>query len=99
MSEPQEKAAGISPGELRDGMIKWATIDAPWLHMIDRKKFAENNKLIQDMPVKHMLSAHLPVAYNMTDILIENLSSVPGATPFVGPDQLALQTMLKAIAG
>ena len=99
MSEPHENAADISADKLREGMVTWATIDAPWLHIVDRALFAQNIKVIHDMSPKHILSAHLPAAYNMTHTLLDNLSKVPGAKPFLGPDQPALEEMLKVMAG
>ena len=80
-------------------MTIWATIDAPWLHIVDKALFAKNSNIIRDMSAVHVLSAHLPAAYNMTDTLLDNLSAVPGAEPFIGPDQKALEEMLKLVTG
>jgi flavorubredoxin len=97
MSEPNEYASEIGMGKLKEGMVTWATIDTPWLHIVDRKLFAKKIDSIREISSKLFLSAHLPVAHNMTDTLIKNLSSVPGAKPFTGPDQPALESMLKAV--
>ncbi|MEJ2649093.1 MAG: MBL fold metallo-hydrolase [Sedimentisphaerales bacterium] len=99
ISEPQERAAGIASEKLKEGMTIWATIDAPWLHIVDKALFAKNSNIIRDMSAVHVLSAHLPAAYNMTDTLLDNLSAVPGAEPFIGPDQKALEEMLKLVTG
>lgn len=94
MSEPAENAAGIGTEKLRDGMITWATVDAPWLHITDRTLFEESLNSIHEISPKIVLSAHLPVAHEMTDELLENLGSAPEAKPFIGPDQQALEAML-----
>jgi hypothetical protein len=35
----------------------------------------------------------------MTDRLISAVAAAPGATPFVGPDQAALEAMLASMSG
>jgi hypothetical protein len=47
-----------------------------------------------------ILSSHLPAAdARMTDRLLATLADVPAARPFVGPDQAALEQMLKQMPG
>ena len=42
-----------------------------------------------------IFSSHLPAAPGtMTEQLLAALAAVPGAAPFVGPDQAALERML-----
>jgi glyoxylase-like metal-dependent hydrolase (beta-lactamase superfamily II) len=99
MSEPADNAAGIGTEKLRKGMVTWATVDAPWLHIVDRMLFANDLNRIRELSPKLILSAHLPAACDMTEELLENLEAVPAAQPFVGPDQQALKAMLKGMAG
>ena len=99
MSEPTDSAAGIGTDNLRNGMVTWATVDAPWLNKIDRIQFAKNLDNIRKLSPKFICSAHLPVARQMTEELLENLRLAPEAKPFVGPDQKALEAMLKGITG
>ena len=43
-----------------------------------------------------ILSSHLPAAGGeMTEKLLTSLAEAPSAQPFVGPDQAALEQMLK----
>jgi len=43
-----------------------------------------------------ILSSHLPVAPgHLTERLLGALAAAPGAQPFVGPNQAALEQMLK----
>jgi hypothetical protein len=97
MSEPVENAAGIGTENLRDGMVTWATVDAPWLHIVDRTLFDENLNSIHELSPKLILSAHLPAACEMTGELLDNLRAAPAAQPFVGPDQLALESLLREV--
>jgi flavorubredoxin len=99
MSEPLESAAAIGTENLRDGMVTWATVDAPWLHIVDRTLFDKNLNSIRELSPKLILSAHLPAAFEMTGELLDNLGTVPTAQPFVGPDQKALEAMLKTMTG
>jgi hypothetical protein len=48
------------------------------------------------MAPKMVLSSHLPAAPgHMTERLLASLAAAPTAHPFVGPDQAALEQMLK----
>ncbi len=98
MSEPAGSAAEIGPEDLRQGMVKWATVDSPWLHATDTAKFTHTLNLIRDLSPQVILSAHLPVARGMIDTLLGHLAAVPEAAPFVGPDQPALEAMLAKTA-
>jgi flavorubredoxin len=94
-----ENASDLSDEELRNGQVFWSTIDAPWLHTIDRAAFAGSLERIRRIEPTMVLSSHLPAAPgNMLDQLIESLAAVPDATPFVGPDQIALTAMLAQMA-
>ena len=93
-----ETAADLSDSDLRDGQVFWATVDSPWLHKVDRSTFAAELDGIRRMSPKMVLSSHLPPAPgNMTERLLASLAVAPGARPFVGPNQAALEQMLKAM--
>ena len=91
-----ESAADLSEKDLRDGQIFWSTIDAPWLHKVDRNAFEKELETIRRMEPKMILSSHLPAAPgNLTERLLKSLAAVPTAKPFVGLNQDALEQMLK----
>ncbi len=90
------RAADVEPETLRTGMTGWATVDAPWLHRVDRARFRESLQAVADLQPKTVLSSHLPPAVGMTDTLLRNLALAPDAPPFIGPDQAALERMLAA---
>jgi flavorubredoxin len=91
-----QNAADLADRELRDAQIAWATIDSPWLHKVDRGAFARELDTIRRMAPKMILSSHLPAASgNMLERLLGSLTAAPEAQPFVGPDQAALEQMLK----
>jgi flavorubredoxin len=94
VSAPAQAAADIPPAALREGHLLWATIDAPWLHSVDSTAFAASLDQVRRMGPELVLSSHLPPARHMTEELLAVLAAVPAATPFVGPDQKALEAML-----
>ena len=99
MKEPAESAADIAPSDLRDGLVTWATVDAPWLHIVDEGKFNESLDVIRRLEPEVILSSHLPLAADMTETLLKHLASARSAPPFVGPDQAALEQMLAGASG
>jgi flavorubredoxin len=95
-SAPPQNAADLSDRDLREGQVFWATLDAPWLHKTDRGAFARELDEIRRMEPRMILSSHLPAAPgHMTERLLASLAAAPAAQPFVGPDQAALEQMLK----
>lgn len=96
LSSVPENAADLSDADLQAGQVIWATIDSPWLHKADQSVFAKELDIIRRMAPKMVLSSHLPPAPgNMTERLLASLATVPGAQPFIGPNQAALEKMLQ----
>lgn len=90
-----QSAADLSEQDLRQGQVFWATVDSPWLHMVDRDMFAKSLQGVLEAEPTMILSSHLPAAPgDMTEQLLATLATVPTATPFAGPDQAALEQML-----
>ena len=92
-------AADLTDTDLRQGQVSWAVIDSPWLHKVDKTMFASELDSIRQIEPSMVLSSHLPAASgNMMERLLASLEAAPGATPFVGPDQAALEQMLAQMA-
>ncbi|HTM43604.1 MAG TPA: MBL fold metallo-hydrolase [Polyangiaceae bacterium] len=99
LPEPPHNAAEISEQQLREGQTLWSTIDAPWIHKVDRSKLREELNQVRSMEPALLLSSHLPAAPgSLMTRLLSNLAEVPAAQPFVGPNQAALQQMLQQMA-
>jgi glyoxylase-like metal-dependent hydrolase (beta-lactamase superfamily II) len=97
LETPEERLGAISPETLRQGMIRWAAIDAPWLHSLDRQVFGSQLRGISSFEPSMILSSHLlPATNDMLEQLCGNLSEAISAPPFVGPDQAALMAMMAA---
>lgn len=90
-----ESVDDLSADALREGQILWATVDSSWLHHVDRAAFASELHRIRRLEPSMVLSSHLPAAPGGSlERLLGALADVPGAPPFVGPDQAALEAML-----
>ena len=99
LAEPEQDISNLSRSQLVEGQTLWATVDAPWLHTVDSTLFGNTLNSIRSMAPEVVLSNHLPPAHGMVDQLLETLSEAPKATGFVGPDQVALEAMLKEMTG
>jgi len=93
---PVETARDIAPQDLHDGMVTWATIDAPWLQMVREDRFAAAIAEFAKLSARTVLSSHLPPAADMTALLLEHLACAPGAPAFTGPNQRELERMMAA---
>ena len=91
---PAQKADDVTEGALAQGMISWASADSPWVHMVRSGEFSKALDGIRQLAPKMILSAHLPRARGKTEQLLELLARVPAATPFVTPNQPALEQIL-----
>jgi flavorubredoxin len=95
LEEPSESAAEVGEEALREGMVTWATVDAPWMHTTERKSFEKALDDIRALSPETVLSSHLPAAPGMTEDLLDILAGAPSAKPFVGPDQKALEATVR----
>lgn len=72
----------------------WATVDSPWVHTVDPDRFEATIAPLRRMAPSAIYSTHLPPATGRNDEFLEMLTLAPEATPFVGPDQAALEELL-----
>ena len=100
LDEMPECAEDLSDGAVRKGQVFWATVDSSWLHKVDRAVFASELDRIRGLEATMILSSHLPAARGSSmERLLDALAAVPDASPFVGPDQAALEQILAGITG
>jgi len=91
-----QNAGDLTAQEMREGQVFWATVDSPWVHKVDRSAFGAELKTIEQMQPELVFSSHLPMANGkMFGAMTAALAEAPGAQPFSGPDQAALEQMLK----
>ncbi|MFI8824322.1 MBL fold metallo-hydrolase [Streptomyces sp. NPDC053431] len=89
-------ANDLKPEELRAAQLLWATVDSPWVHIVDEAKYRASIEPLREMSPEIVLCTHLPPAVRMTTRMIETITMAPDADPFVGPDQAALEAMLRS---
>lgn len=95
LEAPVTHADGVAASALRDGLIAWATVDAPWLALAQPEPFRAALGSVARLAPSVVLSSHLPPAPgDMTAALLAYLDDARGAPAFVGPDQAALEAML-----
>jgi glyoxylase-like metal-dependent hydrolase (beta-lactamase superfamily II) len=97
LQAPVLDAGDIPAGELAEGMHLWSTIDSPWLTHTDRDRFRADLADLRALRARRVLSSHLPPAAGLTDRLVDNLATVRDGTPWVGPDQAALDQLLASV--
>jgi glyoxylase-like metal-dependent hydrolase (beta-lactamase superfamily II) len=89
-----EDVAEVSADDLEQGQRLWATVDAPWVSVADKSVFSAGLEPLRALAPEVLLSSHLPPATGRAQEFLDRLATLPGAAPFVGPDQAALQAML-----
>lgn len=99
LAGPAEHAADIPAAALREGVVTWTTVDAPWLGRLDGVVLELALRRIHDLAAPIVLSSHLPPAFGMLDVLLDHVATAYSRPRFVGPDQAALERMLAAMAG
>ncbi|HSB05489.1 MAG TPA: MBL fold metallo-hydrolase [Thermodesulfobacteriota bacterium] len=94
-----QNADDVPEGDLTQGMISWASGDNPWVHMVEPTVFSAALDRIRQIGPKMIFSAHLPPAQGKTEQFLELLAEVPTSTPFVAPNQAALEQILAQTRG
>jgi flavorubredoxin len=83
-----------APGAIRAAQHLWATVDSPWVHLVDEAKFLQTVAGLRTLDPRWILSTHLPPADGHTAEFLDMLAEAPKSDPFIGPDQAALEQML-----
>lgn len=96
LERPAETADRIPAPELAEGGVTWATIDSPWLPLVEPGRFRNTLDSIRNLAPARILSSHLPPAEGMVEVLTGNLECALSAPPFPAPDQKALEAMMAA---
>lgn len=90
-TSPDVRAVGAG---LRDLQLLWASVDSPWVHQVDPARFRTTVDPVRAMGASAVFSTHLPPIPQPDDSLFETVLLAPRTTPFVGPDQAALEALL-----
>lgn len=90
-----EDAAAANPGDLRAAQLLWATVDSPWVHAVNPAKYAASFGPLREFGPSATLSTHLPPVTGDSTAMFATLLDAPQAAPFTGPDQAALEAILR----
>ena len=96
---PVQNVDDVTEGDLAQGMSSWVSGDSPWAHMVGLGVFSQALGRIRQIAPKMILSAHLHPAQGKTEQFLELLATVPPSTPFVAPNQTALEQLLVQMEG
>jgi flavorubredoxin len=96
---PARDVEEVDPEALAGGLMGWASLDNPWVHMLAPDELERGLERIRKLDPSVILSGHLPPAHGRTGQLLDLLAAVPGSTPAVAPDQAALEQLLALGAG
>ncbi|MCA8881374.1 MAG: MBL fold metallo-hydrolase [Rhodobacteraceae bacterium] len=89
LPNPVETIDDVRPEALREGLVAWSSIDAPWLALIDRGTLGRMLRALDDLEPAHVFSGHLPVADRLDTLTrIIRDSYGRGTTDAVTPDTI-----------
>jgi glyoxylase-like metal-dependent hydrolase (beta-lactamase superfamily II) len=94
ISAPAQDADDIAAADLAGGMMGWASLDSPWVHIARPAEVDASLNRIRQMAPRTILSAHLPPAQGKTAQFLDVLAALPGSAPAVPPNQAALVQIL-----
>jgi glyoxylase-like metal-dependent hydrolase (beta-lactamase superfamily II) len=80
--------------QVRDLQLLWATIDSPWVQNVDAARFRTTVDPLRALGASAVFSSHLPPVRQPDDRLFDTVLLAPQTSPFVGPDQVALDALL-----
>jgi len=92
---PAESAGAIADDVLRDGMIGWSAIDAPWLQQLDRGCFARSLSAVERLAPAALICGHLPAAAESVQRrLVGHLTAAYRAGPVDGPGREEIERLI-----
>ncbi len=86
--------SAVSAQDLEHGQRLWASVDSPWISVLDQAVFDSTLDPLRALAPELLLSTHLPPATGRAGEFLDRLATLPGSPPFTGPDQAALEAML-----
>ncbi len=94
---PAEEAAAIPDAALRDGLVGWAGIDAPWLGRLDRAGLGRTLAALDRLDPAMLLSGHLPPVRGGVGRLTRILDDAYGRGADVPADEISMERLLERL--
>ncbi len=99
LPEAPPEIDALDASTLRDGLVGWSAIDAPWLGQIDRAALGRTLAAIRRLDPEIILSGHLPLARRGAGRLTRIVAEAYGrGTTAAAPDALSLDTLIDGLA-
>jgi len=95
---PVEALEDVPAGSLRDGMLTWSAIDAPWLAETEPAAFERTLAAIDSLNPAIVMSSHLPLARNGADRLTRMIAQGRAHAADHSDDPLHLTQVAAALA-
>ncbi|MGY1663092.1 MBL fold metallo-hydrolase [Geodermatophilus sp. SYSU D00705] len=96
--EATQDAAEVPPEALAGGMLGWATMDSPWVHLTEPAEFGQVLDRVRRLQPARIFSSHLPTANGTAlEDFLRVLQQVPTAERFVPPDAAEFTQMITAL--
>lgn len=89
-----EDVDDLTDFDVDQSMINWASGDNPWVHMVTVNELRKALDKIRQISPKKIFSTHLPPAHGKSEQFLKLFEKVPASTPFVAPNQTALEQIL-----
>ncbi|MCB9894653.1 MAG: MBL fold metallo-hydrolase [Planctomycetes bacterium] len=66
LQDSAESALEVASGDLRDGMHLWASVDAPWLNVVEKTRFQATIRALRELKPQQLLSSRRPRVMSVT---------------------------------
>jgi glyoxylase-like metal-dependent hydrolase (beta-lactamase superfamily II) len=97
LPEPVDTVDAVDDGALRDGLVAWSTIDAPWLQVADRARLGATLAAVNRLAPSAILSGHLPHAGKGSARLTREVHAAWVAGGASGLDPMAIEAVTAAL--
>jgi flavorubredoxin len=97
LPESAENLEDIAEPALRDGMVSWSSIDAPWLAGIDRNVLGRTLASLDSLDPAYVLSGHLPFVHRNIKTLTRIVAGAYGQGGTMATDPLAITQVAAAM--
>lgn len=97
LPEPVDSIDAVDDGALRDGLVAWSTIDAPWLQVADQDRLGATLAAVDRIGPSVILSGHLPHAGRDTGRLTREVHAAWVAGGMSGIDPLSIDAVSAAL--
>lgn len=98
LPEPVDSIEQVSDGDLRDGLVGWSSIDAPWLTAVDPRTLRRSLEAIRRLDPAFVLSGHLPLARKPAATLTRHVAAAYGRGADTAIDPLSIEHVEAALA-